>query len=51
MSTEKTIERYEKVSEYMNNQTEEQWQKLKAYVLSTLDFEERLTLSQDEDLY
>lgn len=51
MATQKTLDRYNAVSKYVNDQTEEQWQKLEAYIISQLDFDTRLEISKDQELY
>lgn len=46
-----TVPRYNVVSQYMHNQTQENWEKIESFILSHLDFETRLKLSKDADLF
>lgn len=44
-------QRYEIVSNWINDQTEQNWKKLESYIIGNLDFETRLEISKDQELF
>lgn len=46
----KLLSRYNAVSAYINNQTEKEWSKLEDFIISQLDFEKKLEISNDPEL-
>jgi len=47
----KKEQRYILVSNWINDQTEQNWKKLESFIISNLDFETRLEMSKDQELF
>lgn len=47
----KRLNKYHACNNYVENQTAENWQRVKNEVIASLTFEERLKLSKEQDMY